>query len=87
MPNLKIRPHDKRNGGTAHRATPARLWQRNAGAAADPLILVWQARALLHVTNLLGKKRIWGQMCWRDCNKTNNFQCYQYEVLIRVLSE
>lgn len=42
---------------------------------------------MLHVTNLLSKEPIFVQIRWTHCNKPNNFQCYQYQVLIRVLPD
>lgn len=42
---------------------------------------------LLHVTNRLYKEDTSVQLRWTCCNKTNNFQCCQYNAMIRVLPE
>jgi hypothetical protein len=45
------------------------------------------SETMSHVTNLLYKEGIVVQIRWTHCNKTNNFQCCQYNALIRILPE
>jgi hypothetical protein len=44
-------------------------------------------RILLHVTDLLSKRVDLVQTPWTRCNKFNNLQCCQGDIVIRILPE
>src|SRR5947208_11812758 len=49
--------------------------------------IIWREEKLLHVTDPLSQIGISVQGCWTGCSKTNDYQCGQQRILIRVLSE
>ena len=49
--------------------------------------IIWREEKLLHVTDPLSQIGISVQSCWTGCSKTNDYQCGQQRILIRVLPE